>query len=47
MASSNYGKVIEKKLKLELIANYEPTPNPDMTKSGHTQLKESSVEYTK
>ena len=42
LASTKYGKVIEKKLKLELVSNYIPPPE-----SGQQELKESSVAITK
>ena len=42
LASSKFGKVIEKKLKLELIANYIPPPE-----SGQRELKEASIAMTK
>lgn len=42
LASTKYGKVIERKLKLELISNYIPP-----AESGEQALKESSVAITK
>ena len=42
LASTKYGKVIEKKLKIELNANYIPP-----AESGEQALKESSIAITK
>jgi len=42
LASTKYGKVLEKKIKIDLIANWVPPPE-----SGYHELKESSVSMTK